>query len=543
MRHVLLLLALATPTLAANPSLAWWQDARFGMFIHWGPVSLQGTEIGWSRGGERRGRPDKSTGSVPVDVYDNLYKQFNPVDFDADEWVQIALDAGMKYLVFTTKHHDGFTMFDSQLTDYDIIATPYGRDIVKQLADACHDKGLKLGWYYSPPDWHHPDYRTERHAEYIKYLHGQLRELCTNYGQVDMIWFDGLGGTSQDWDSEPLHTMIRELQPGILINNRGGLPGDFVTPEQKIGGFNREQPWETCMTICRQWAWKPNDQLKSLDQCLHTLIRCAGGDGNLLFNVGPMPTGAIEPRQVDRLREMGAWLKTHGESIYGTRGGPYKPGPKLASTCRGRTIYLHLLDKEALPITLPAMPAKVMKAELLGGVGEVKVTQSADALVVDVPAASLDPVATTIVMTIDRDALDIPVMPTWSSGSLALGKPATASNVFQKQTAKYGPQAALDDDEDTRWATDGGTHAAELTIDFGVATSFASVEVLEAFDRVRDFELQVPDGDGWRTIHHGTTIGEKLRAKFEPVTASQLRLKINEATDGPTIWEVRVFGP
>jgi len=442
MRHLLLLLALTTSALAAEPDLAWWQDARFGMFIHWGPVSLQGTEIGWSRGGERRGRPEKWTGAVPVEVYDNLYTQFNPVEFNADEWVQLALDSGMKYLVFTTKHHDGFTMFDSTLTDYDIMATPYGRDIVKLLADACHDKGLKLGFYYSPPDWHQPDYRTERHTEYIKYLHGQLRELCTNYGEVDIIWFDGLGGTSKDWDSEPLHAMIRELQPGILINNRGGLPGDFVTPEQKIGGFNRDQAWETCMTICRQWAWKPNDQLKSLDQCLHTLLRCAGGDGNLLFNVGPMPTGAIEPRQVDRLREMGAWLKTHGQAVYGTRGGPYKPGPKIASTCRGRTIYLHVLDKSALPITLPALPAQVKQAELLGGTGTVKVTQTDDALVIDIPAESLDPVATTIVMTIDRDAMDVPPMPTWTSGSLALGKPATASNVFQQQTAKYGPQMA-----------------------------------------------------------------------------------------------------
>jgi len=167
MRHLLLLLALTTSALAAEPDLAWWQDARFGMFIHWGPVSLQGTEIGWSRGGERRGRPEKWTGAVPVEVYDNLYTQFNPVEFNADEWVQLALDSGMKYLVFTTKHHDGFTMFDSTLTDYDIMATPYGRDIVKLLADACHDKGLKLGFYYSPPDWHHPDYRTERHLSLI----------------------------------------------------------------------------------------------------------------------------------------------------------------------------------------------------------------------------------------------------------------------------------------------------------------------------------------------------------------------------------------
>ncbi|MFO7976346.1 MAG: alpha-L-fucosidase, partial [Candidatus Hydrogenedentota bacterium] len=276
---------------AAPEDMKWWREARFGLFIHWGPVSLKGTEIGWSRGGERRGR--EGTGEIPVEVYDNLYKEFNPTEFDADEWVTIAQQAGMKYLVFTTKHHDGFVNFDSKLTDYKITSpeSPFGRDIVKELADACHKAGLGLGFYYSPPDWHHPDYRTDNHAKYIEYLHGQLRELCTNYGQIDIIWFDGLGGTAEDWNSEPLFKMIRELQPHVLINNRAGLPGDFDTPEQRVGKFQNDRPWESCITICRQWAWKPDDAMKSFEECIRTLVRCAGGDGNLLFNVGPMPSG------------------------------------------------------------------------------------------------------------------------------------------------------------------------------------------------------------------------------------------------------------
>ena len=189
---------------ASKKDMQWWRDARFGMFVHWGPVSLKGTEIGWSRGGERRGR--SGTGSIPVEVYDNLYKEFNPTEFDAGEWVEIAKAAGMKYIVFTSKHHDGFSMFDSKATDYKITSpeSPFGRDVVGELAKACHDGGLKIGFYYSPVDWYHPDYRTENHANYIKFMHNQVREICSNYGRIDIMWFDGLGGTSEDWNSKPL---------------------------------------------------------------------------------------------------------------------------------------------------------------------------------------------------------------------------------------------------------------------------------------------------------------------------------------------------
>jgi len=193
--------------LKAKPKIVQqWRDLKFGLFIHWGPVSLKGTEIGWSRGGERRGRTGR--GSIPAEIYDNLYKQFNPVKFNAREWIKIARDAGMKYLVFTSKHHDGFSMFDSKLTDYKISNSPFKRDVVKELADACHDAGLWLGYYYSPVDWYHPDYRTKTHEKYIRFMHNQLREICTNYGRIDIIWFDGLGGSAQDWDSDKLFKMI-----------------------------------------------------------------------------------------------------------------------------------------------------------------------------------------------------------------------------------------------------------------------------------------------------------------------------------------------
>ncbi len=499
--------------------MQWWREARFGLFIHWGPISLKGTEIGWSRGGERRGQ-GSGRGEVPVEIYDNLYKQFNPVQFNADEWVQLAKDAGMKYLVFTTKHHDGFCEFDSKLTDYRITSpeSPFRRDVVKELADACHKAGLRLGFYYSPPDWHHPDYRTENHARYIEYLHGQLRELCTNYGKVDIIWFDGLGGTAKDWDAERLLGMIRTLQPGVIINNRAGLPADHDTPEQEIGNFQKDRPWETCMTICRQWAWKPNDELKSFKECIQTLVRTAGGDGNLLFNVGPMPEGRIEPRQVDRLREMGEWLKRNGETIYGTRGGPFKYSPMASgnytSTCKGNRIFLHVLSwpKDDAPLTLPPIGKKILKSQIMAG-GPADVRQRNEGITVSVPARDRDEIDTIIVMEVDGSAVVIPPV-ALKSTSLAGGKPAQASNVFLKME-KFGADKAFDGDLETRWATDEGTHEAWLEVDLGSPQLIAEAFISEACGhRVQKFELQREVGGKWEPFVRGKRIGQE--GHFQP---------------------------
>jgi alpha-L-fucosidase len=525
---------------AAPRDIQAWRQMKFGLFIHWGPVSLKGTEISWSRGGQRRGRHDKTTGSVPVEVYDNLYKRFNPVKFDANQWVQIAKDAGMKYLVFTTKHHDGFSMFDSKLTDYKITNSPFKRDVVKELADACHKAGLKLGFYYSPVDWHHPDYRTENHARYIKYFHGQLWELCSNYGRVDIVWFDGLGGSAEDWDSENLFKMIRQLQPHVIINNRAGLPGDYDTPEQRIGKFQNDRPWETCMTICRQWSWKPNDQMKSLKQCIGTLVKVVGGDGNFLFNVGPMPDGRIEPRQVERLREMGDWLRKYGQSIYATRGGPFMPGAWGASTYKGDTIYVHVLSWPDKSLKLPPIPAKIVTSSVLTG-GGVGVKQGRDGVEISVPKPDRRELDTIIKLDLDSPAADIAPI-ALPSASLAYDKKAQASNVYQK-SSRYGPEKALDDDPATRWATDSGTTHAWLEVDLGKAVTFDSAKISEAFDRMRQFELQYKAGSKWQTFLRGTKIGSDYIKHFEPVTAREVRLNIIDSAEGPTIWEFQLLPP
>ena len=420
--------------------MAWWADARFGLFIHWGPVSIKGTEIGWSRGGDRRGYGSKGN-EVPVEIYDNLYKQFNPVHFDAREWVAVAKAAGMKYLVFTSRHHDGFSMFDTQASDYKITSplSPFHRDVVKELAEACHEAGLRFGLYYSQPNWYRPDaFTPDRHANYLAFLKQQVTELCSNYGQLDILWFDGLGKAAKDYDGEALVKIARGLQPGIIINDRTGLAEDHDTPEQRVGKYQDERPWESCITIGRQWAWKPGDEMKSLNECLQTLVLCAGGDGNLLFNVGPMPDGRIEPRQVARLKEMGAWLDRNGASVYGTRGGPWKPTGAMASTRKGNTVFLHVFRWDNDTVTLPDIPRRVTDAALLGG-GQAVARQAEGKLVVTVPAAEHDPIDTVIRLQLDGSAMDLPALAPAPSVN------ATSSNAYQRMVRQFGPEMAFDE--------------------------------------------------------------------------------------------------
>lgn len=550
-----LLASAAEPKPAAAPApyperLKWWTEARFGMFIHWGPVSLKGTEIGWSRGAQ-----------VPAAEYDQLYQQFNPTNFNAAQWVKIAKAAGMKYIVLTSKHHDGFCLWDTKHTDYNIMNTPFHRDVTKELAEACRQQGIVFCLYHSICDWWHPDYplgspggKSKKPApnmdRYNQYLKAELTELLKNYGPLGVLWFDG------EWESpwtvdrgQDLYRYCRSLQDSLIINNRVGRgregmagttaqiqdnPGDYDTPEQTIGKFQDQRPWETCMTICNQWAWKPNDPMKSLPDCLHALIRCAGGDGNLLFNVGPMPTGEIEPRQVERLQEMGAWLTKNGPSIYGTRGGPWKSTRTLASTRRGSTIYLHVLSSAKSALTLPPLPWKIKDATLLAG-GKVSYHQTDQAVEITLAAPQLDPIDTIIKLELDGSAMDIPAV------SLTPEVKASASNVYQKQDAEYGPQAAFDGDSHTRWATDSGTKQAWIIADLGKPQAIQSVRIAEAVgERVRQFEFQYRDGQDWKTLCTGQKIGGNFQKGFKPVRAQEFRLNILDATEGPTIAEIEL---
>lgn len=359
--------------------MQWFVDGRFGMFIHWGPVALTGQEIGWSRGTK-----------TPAEKYDALHKRWNPENFDAEEWAQLAYDSGMTYMVLTAKHHDGFCLWDSELTHYDIASSPFQREIIGPLAEACKKRGIRFCVYYSILDWWHPHYTPQNMRfggpgaqlsgmkpsmdVYVSYLKGQLNELIDLY-DPGMIWFDG--EWEEPWSKErgeDLAAFLKEKNPKIIVNNRigkgrtayqdGSNPGDFDTPEQKIGHFQVARPWETCMTIATQWAWKPNDPAKSLRQCVQSLVRCAAGDGNFLLNIGPLADGTVDPFHAQRLREVGDWMRKNGETIYGTRGGPWQTARWGGATTRGKKIWLHVLEWDGESLILPPFGQRIESVHL-----------------------------------------------------------------------------------------------------------------------------------------------------------------------------------
>jgi alpha-L-fucosidase len=410
-----------------------FQDMRFGMFIHWGPVSLRGKEISWSRGRE-----------IPKEEYDRLYLDFNPERFSAEQWVGAAKAAGMQYLIITSRHHDGFSLWDSEFTDYDMAATPYGKGILKELAEECENQGISFGTYYSICDWYREDYPVEYPSDdytfheprdmdsatlaqmdhYITFMKNQLTELIEEYNTF-LLWFDG------EWEWAWTHEMgmdmykyLRGLNDELLINNRvdkgrigmedrkrdARFAGDFATPEQQIGAFDNNFAWETCMTIGEQWAWKPDDKLKSARECIHTLLQTVGGDGNLLFNVGPMPDGRIEQRQVDILNQMGQWLSLNGEGVYGTRGGPYMPTKKLVSTHKEKRIYLHLLEDPGKKLVLPMQGGiKVESAYFLQDKTPIQMDQNEEKIILTLPEKLPDEVASVLVLSLEKSASALPL--------------------------------------------------------------------------------------------------------------------------------------
>lgn len=373
-------------------------------------------------------------------------------------------------------------------------------------------------------------------------MHGQVRELCSNYGKIDIVWWDGLGGSATDWDMHNLVRMIRQLQPHVIINSRGGLPGDHQTAEQKVGKPEFNRPWEANMTLGTRWAWIPNDQIKPLRQCIQTLVRIVGGDGNYLLDVGPMADGRIEQGQVARLKEIGQWLHTNGESIYATRGGPFIPGSWGASTRKGNTIYLHVMSWPEDTMILPPIAHGIIDSSVLTG-GTVHVNQTDKAIEVSVPKAQRRELDTIIVLQLDGPASEVAPLPLPFS-SLTTGKSIKASGTFADPRPPHAdPENAVDDDLFTRWAADAGTRAAWLEVDLGKPTTFNRARISEALDRVQEFELQFKEGDEWKTFVRGTKIGADYSSQFESVTARHVRLNILKASDAPTIWEFQLVAP
>ena len=438
----------AQPRDYQQPKLAWWQEARLGMFMHWGPVSLIGKEISWSR-----------TSYGPA-KYDSLYLRFNPTKFNAEKWVDIAKAAGMKYLVFTAKHHDGFCMWNTKTTNYNIMNSPFGRDVCKELANAAHKAQLPICWYFSPADWKDLDCRNERTNKIFEArVLEQLKELLTNYGKISLLWIDYEGMPSPVKPSL-IYELANRLQPGIIINNRLdvlhtdeshsyiGPNGDYATPEGFVAGYGAV-PWETCTNLGHQWAWRFNDNPRSLKEAAITLLKCAGGNGNLLLNTGPDSLGQIPINFEHRLRDFGDWLKPIGQTIYGTNGGPFTPTNQVLSTYRDKSIFLHILNPSKDTILLPGLNLKVLNATLMNGQA-VSFKQNKENLQLFIPSGFKDSIATTLKLTLNKPAVSAGIIrPFSNSGSLAYHKQIKASSAVGQFL--HDADAAIDDNPSTFW--------------------------------------------------------------------------------------------
>jgi len=383
----------------ANERMEWFIKARFGLFVHWGIYAIPA-----------RGEWVRSHEKLSIEDYQPFFEEFNPVNYNPKEWAALAKKAGMKYTVITAKHHDGFCLFDSKLTDYKATNTPAGRDLIKEYVDAFRNEGLKVGFYYSLIDWHHPDYpaygdnfhpmrdneawKDKKHdfSRYLQYMHGQVRELLTNYGKIDIMWFDFSYGnmSGETWKATELVKMVRSLQPHIIIDDRLGghirsvnkevYAGDFASPEQIIPpeGVVDEAgnpiPWEACITMNNHWGYAAADKdFKSPKQLIRALVECVSKGGNLLLNVGPNAKGEFPEESVEILTEIGKWMSKNGESIYGC-GNAGLPKPEWGRyTRKGNKLYAHIFERGIGPIAVQGIKGKIKRARLLADGSEVDI--------------------------------------------------------------------------------------------------------------------------------------------------------------------------
>ena len=589
---------------ATEKDYQWWRDARFGIFIHWGPGAfVHANSLSWPkvkgrpswhelgymadhtkadelsvkdvlkyykeyRLGGRNGVPPKTS------IYNSLYNIFNPTNFDAEAIAQMAVDAGAGYVVLTTKHHDGFCMWDSAYTDYDIMSTPFKRDICKELSDACHKRGIRVLWYYSVVDMHDARYDVTNPKPYEDYMFNQIKELLTKYGTIEGIWWDG-GIIKRN--NKRLFKMMNSIHPGILTNGRiGKVPCgiSFGSPEQRLGSFQMDRPWETCAVIGSSWIWNGGKKIKSLNTCLQMLVGCAIGDGNLLLNFGPSPDGTVTPKVKETYLGMGAFLKKYGESIYKTRGGPYKPGRWGGSTRRGKTVYLHIMQRWPVgELCLPPLPVKVLSCEALTG-GNPVCRQTDNNLIITMnPKEHVLP-DTIIKLTLDSDVMGIEPITTQIDQTLTLDAKVTASSSVCSGSKRGSPETVIqysfetgkikksfgeecndseikishnshrkwDPKEKERirkmiarthrghfwrfWQADKNDNQPWIAVDMEREVTFQKVGIRKIFGTIQGFELQAEKDGKWETFYKGDNFENMYVHLKKPVTAQRVRLLI-----------------
>jgi len=361
--------------------MKWWREARFGMFIHWGLYSQLGRNE-WVMNLER----------IPVREYERLAWTWRPKPRAAREWARLAREAGMKYMVMTTKHHEGFLLWDSKMTDYNAVQRGPGRDLVREYVEACREFGLRVGFYYSLMDWHHPDgarcaFDQKARERFLAFTKGCVRELMANYGRIDILWYDVAWPlrSAEEWDSLAMNRMARELQPDIIINNRSLLPEDFGTPEEHVTAAERGRDWEACMTFNGSWGWQeaPPEDWRGVRQILEMLRTCCSGQGNLLLNIGPLPDGSVPKLAAERLRAVGRWLKTYGGVVYGKVDRTDKIVSALGNFSRkGRKYFFWCSRWPGRELAIGALTGRMEKARLYPNGPDLPFTQVRDRLVV-----------------------------------------------------------------------------------------------------------------------------------------------------------------
>jgi len=555
--------------------MQWFRDAKFGIFVHWNHISMLAPYI--EEEGKVPGEDIEQTKRLPFDRMKEIHKKFNPVNYNADEWLKLFKRSGAKYLTFTT-YHTQISMFDNPYTDYDISNTLYKKDIVKEIAEATRREGLKLFWYYgiAQPQWtDYPDGHKDINSPYYDYIYNSVEHLLTNYGKIDGMWWDGRH-PYQERNIE-LIEMAKKHQPHIIMTGRLSREhGDFGTPEQQLGTFNLDWDWESCIPIEGvNWHYYGGKDIKSLSTCLRMLVSCAGGGGNLILNISPMPDGSIQPEQKAVLEGMGKWLDKYGKGIYKTEGGPYVSGNWGTSTRIDDKVYIYLFQQlEDGVLELPALPAKVLNYSLLSE-GNCEFEQTPNKFIFSFDKIASNPdVVTVVELKLDKSPMDIdPVKTDTFNIPLTADCEVTASSqkffitppntviyhskldpyvgdimrqrnemVEQKErqafmtkkqnefgiTFKLGPRhfkqrywMAADDDS-IPW----------IEVNMKEPVTFSQAHILEHHNRIKDFELQYFENNAWVSFYRGKQLNY-FYYKNKPITAQRVRILVHETTGGP----------
>lgn len=554
--HVLLMFTLCTvqsqQMVSSSDSIRmkWWKDAKFGMFIHWGVYSVPaGTYDGKQIPGI--GEWIMNRGKIPIDKYKPYAARFNPVKYNPDAWVKMAKDAGMKYIVITSKHHDGFALFDSKVTNWDVAdATPYGKDLLKPLVEACRREGIRIGFYYSQAqDWSHPGgaasgghWDKAQAGDMDAYLDNiavpQVKEILSNYA-LDILWWD----TPQDMTpvrAEKFLPFLKE-HPDLITNNRlgGGYKGDTETPEQFVPstGFPGRN-WEACMTMNDTWGYKSYDtNWKSTETLIRYLAEIVSKGGNFLLNVGPTNEGEIPGPSIDRLAEVGRWLKINKESIYGTTASPFAYLSYGRCTRKDQKLFLHVFDYPTNGELRVPMTNRIKKAYLLASPAKNLVVKAEDKRsVIRLPMKAPDKINTVVVVEFEGEPLISPLPMEGKEAIVSSQKPGTG-----------GSKNLFDGSRLTRWEAAADERKATIDVDLKQPTAISTFIADEPWhpwdNKKQDMTLQYKSGQEWKTIFKATTKGIGHAETFKPVKAQYFRLIVENKDSAPTLLEWQMYGP